>query len=420
MAALLTPASLPRSPIRLPAILTWAPVPGAVDLPRVRRDRRSRRRRRRARRHHLERRARLEQRRPADRRPRTRTSPSRRRCTRAPTTGRSCRSTPRATPARRRRSSRSPGSGPGTTTPTVTDMVPGVEIYDPLFQWAPIPGAASYQIEINPTSGFAHRLAGCTPPTPTATSFAPDADAAEQHLLLARPRRRSAGPGGSLEQRPVVRQDLRPDGRSRAPQPARSTTRSSQPIATGRQRQRAGRDVEHRARRARLRGEICTADGAPTIYFTANTAWTPLAHPPRASAEHLQRCRLGPRQGQPAAAAGTCDVSVRAYADNAIDGIGCRRATSRSRASSYGGEGFEPAHVRLPALDVRRPPHADADLVSTGRQPIVGKSPLLCWKPADMNSRVRASTPSTDYWVTIARDSNFTTIVEQAYTDEPC
>ena len=25
---------------------------------------------------------------------------------------------------------------PGTTTPTVTDMVPGVEIYDPLFQWA--------------------------------------------------------------------------------------------------------------------------------------------------------------------------------------------------------------------------------------------------------------------------------------------
>ena len=43
----------------------------------------------------------------------------------------------------------------GTTTPTVTDMVPGVEIYDPLFSWPAIPGAASYEIEVNPTSGFA-------------------------------------------------------------------------------------------------------------------------------------------------------------------------------------------------------------------------------------------------------------------------
>ena len=43
----------------------------------------------------------------------------------------------------------------GTTTPTVTDMVPGIEIYDPLFSWPAIPGAASYEIEVNLTSGFA-------------------------------------------------------------------------------------------------------------------------------------------------------------------------------------------------------------------------------------------------------------------------
>ena len=34
-------------------------------------------------------------------------------------------------------------------------MVPGIEIYDPLFSWPAIPGAASYEIEINPTAGFA-------------------------------------------------------------------------------------------------------------------------------------------------------------------------------------------------------------------------------------------------------------------------
>ncbi len=80
---------------------------------------------------------------------------STRRCIRARTTGRSCRSTPRATPARRPQIFSFVWLWPGTTTPTVTDMVPGVEIYDPLFQWAPIPGAASYEMEINTTSGFA-------------------------------------------------------------------------------------------------------------------------------------------------------------------------------------------------------------------------------------------------------------------------
>ena len=43
----------------------------------------------------------------------------------------------------------------GATTPSVTDLVPGLEVFDPLFSWAPIPGAASYQVEINATSDFA-------------------------------------------------------------------------------------------------------------------------------------------------------------------------------------------------------------------------------------------------------------------------
>ena len=111
--ALATPATL--SAIAYP--LADDPDLGAgarrVDVPGLGRERRLGRRRRRARRDHLERRARVERRRQADRRRPTRTSPSRPRCTRARTTGRSSRSTPRVTTARRRRSSRSPGSGPG-------------------------------------------------------------------------------------------------------------------------------------------------------------------------------------------------------------------------------------------------------------------------------------------------------------------
>ncbi len=144
------------------------------DVSRVRRVRRSRRWRRRAGRCHLEGRAGVERRRQSDHdvehEPRRLGVAS----FRARTTGRSCRSTPRATRARRPRSSRSCGSGPARRRRRSPTWCPGVEIYDPLFQWAPIPGAASYEMEVNTTSGFAtgSKLFSATT---TATSYAPTA-----------------------------------------------------------------------------------------------------------------------------------------------------------------------------------------------------------------------------------------------------
>ena len=216
------------------------------------------------------------QRRQADHDRRTRTSPSRRRCTRAPTTGRSCRSTPRATPARRRTIFSFAWIWAGTTTPTVTDMVPGVEIYDPLFQWARDSGRRELRDRDQHHLGLRDRLAGVLGATTTATSFAPTRDAAEQHLLLARPRRRSAGPGGPLEQRPDVRQDLRPDA---VPGRRNLTVCNSKLDAD-----RAGGNVNEPvvtwgtvpgARHYEL--QTAAAVARPTIYFTANTAWTPFA-----------------------------------------------------------------------------------------------------------------------------------------------
>ena len=59
------------------------------------------------------------------------------------------------------------------------------------------------------------------------------------------------------------------------------------------------------------------------------------------------------------------------------------------------------------------------DVITPGVGGIVNKSPLICWKPADMNPGVGV-TPSDGYWVIIARDSNFTTVVQAAFTNEPC
>jgi hypothetical protein len=88
--------------------------------------------------------------------------------------------------------------------------------------------------------------------------------------------------------------------------------------------------------------------------------------------------------------------------------------------------GNEPGFTNPPTLDCgvstlclgRLNPFADVLTPDVGT--ITGKSPLFCWTPADMNSNNPGKTPSTGYWVAIARDSNFTTIVQAAYTDEPC
>ena len=43
---------------------------------------------------------------------------------------------------------------PSTTTPTVEDVVPDTEFYVPRFSWDPIPGAAKYEVEINSVFDF--------------------------------------------------------------------------------------------------------------------------------------------------------------------------------------------------------------------------------------------------------------------------
>ena len=62
---------------------------------------------------------------------------------------------------------------PSTTTPRVEDLAAAPEVFDPRFSWDPIPGAARYEIEINPSQDFAPGSKVCCNGSTIATALSP-------------------------------------------------------------------------------------------------------------------------------------------------------------------------------------------------------------------------------------------------------
>ncbi len=302
----------------------------------------------------------------------------------------------------------------GLTTPTVTDMVDGAEIYDPLFQWPAIPGAASYQIEINPTSGFApgsRVYSGST----TATQFAP-LNTLPNNTYYWRVRGVDPqGQAGPWNNGPVFTKTY-----DETPLPGpqvlhvyntklqlRDNTNVNEPVV-------AWSTVPG----ARVYEVQVNCNGQGQTYFTANTAWTPTTGFTGGVPNILSQPGPGFDQLGSQLAPGPCFAAVRAYADNAIDGSSIAGHFAFVNFTD-GGETFSnPPSSDCPGASCAGR-LTSADLLTPANGQIVGKSPLLCWKPSDMNAGA-GITASDAYFVSIARDPNFTTIVAQAHTNEPC
>src|SRR5207302_3975945 len=62
---------------------------------------------------------------------------------------------------------------PSTTTPVVTDLDASAEVYDPKFSWDPVPGAARYEVEVNPSVDFAAGSKVCCAGATINTSLSP-------------------------------------------------------------------------------------------------------------------------------------------------------------------------------------------------------------------------------------------------------
>src|SRR5207245_2281101 len=62
---------------------------------------------------------------------------------------------------------------PSTTTTSVSDLSPEPGAFSPLFSWAPIPGAARYEVEVNSAKDFPPGSKWCCTGTTLGTSLAP-------------------------------------------------------------------------------------------------------------------------------------------------------------------------------------------------------------------------------------------------------
>ncbi|HEY7196050.1 MAG TPA: hypothetical protein VH306_02570 [Gaiellaceae bacterium] len=65
-------------------------------------------------------------------------------------------------------------SWPATVAPTIEDLLPDVdEVFDPQFSWSLVPGAARYEVEVNPSSDFAAGSKVCCSPATIGSALAP-------------------------------------------------------------------------------------------------------------------------------------------------------------------------------------------------------------------------------------------------------
>ena len=320
----------------------------------------------------------------------------------------------------------------GTTTPSVTRHGSGHRDLRPVVLVAGDPGRGELRDRGQPDRRVRARLAADAlvderrPPSRRRrrcpTTRITGASAAS--IRRARPGRGTTGP---RSRRPTTRPSC-PDRRTCGcwtPRARRSPSNGhvNEPVVTW--------STVPGARELRGAAELQRARSRSTT--TANTAWTPLAPDPPLNGVPFLLTR-SPGAGvnydndAPTAIRGaSCRVSVRAFADNAIDGIVDRRplrADASSRSATRRASTIRPRSTATIASCAGLLDDFDIDHARCAGT-ITGKSPLFCWTPADMDDGRRGAgrrtpSPARTTGSRSRATRNFTTSVEQAYTAEPC
>jgi hypothetical protein len=298
---------------------------------------------------------------------------------------------------------------PSSTTPTVSDPE-----FGPLFRWAPVPGAARYEVEANSAGGFPAGSKWCCSGTTVGTSFAPtkvvgnNVDYWRVRALDAKGHAGvwNEGPPFSKAVNSVEQSSLTVVRTEENAHEAVPTTHT--PIVTWNPVPGASLYQVQLAPYSASGCDWSATHNAPTRYQaeTASTGWTPLAQAPSS------KNRVGPpawptaQTANPLPAGEYC-VQVSARADN-----DARDKEVVSVPTQLNGDG-NPAFIYSGPPNETGPPGPLETPASSYIQPVgstTPRTPFFTWRPV-VNAH--------GYFVVIARDEGFTNVVDVGFTNVP-
>jgi hypothetical protein len=289
------------------------------------------------------------------------------------------------------------------------------EVLSPYLSWAPVPGAAQYQVEINPSSDFAPgSKVCCTDPT-TGTSLSPT-HYLPNNVYYWRVRAVDLdGNAGSWNVGPTFRKAFDDNSPSIAdltlrdpgtpgdtPLPIGSTTAA--PLITWTPVTGASKyEIDITPYDSSVLHDCDWSRKA--AYFSATAAWTPLA-PLSANPQPTGWPIISADGGHPLAAGSYC-ARVIAISDRDQTNNDIISAPKALGGPGKAGFTFAPSSVAGdPGLEFVQP----SDYLSMQTGSTTGAMPVFRWKPI---------AGAQSYYVVVAKDSLFTKVIDAAITNVP-
>ena len=325
---------------------------------------------------------------------------------------------------------------PSATTPHVTDLASAAELFDPRFSWDPVPGAARYEVEINPTQEFAVGSKVCCTGTTINTSLSPTT-VFKNNTYHWRVRALDLdGHAGQWNVGPSFKKsfdNVAPDG----PVPGTSikNLRMRDNLAD------PGTDVEpgtagyqthvpvvrwdpvpgaasYELQVAQWNG-ACAWAASTYVKKTSVPEWTPFGNP-LANNPVIWQGTLGDDRFGMLTAPGSYCIRVRARSDRSP--INQEVWGDYTYLQNGGTDSTLPAGPAFTWSDYPDPADAGnstpclagypcaADYVGPVTGTTTGRTPLFTWKPL---------MGANSYFVVIAKDANFTNVVDEGFTQIP-
>ncbi len=321
---------------------------------------------------------------------------------------------------------------PSETTPFLNDLAPSTEHFDPQFAWDMVPGAARYEVEVNSDSNFDPASKVCCTDKPVSTTLTPlEVFANNTYYWRVRAIDRGGNAGvwnegpsfdKTFDNYPDLSEDSIKNLRMRDAndpgtdlEPGTDGYQTDTPILTWDPVPGAASYQVDVVPFQSVNGspEMCNWTASSSARWTvptSSTSWTPLGNAsttlPFSSGFSVSRDIRAIAAGESYCArvrarSGRVSLSTAIWGDYTFLGNGASQPSF-----TYSG---------APAGDVCSPDcnpgylGAD-DYLGPFRTETVGANPLFTWKPiAGMNS----------YWVIVAKDPSFTTIIDYAITHVP-